>query len=562
MSFRPGQAKGPSVSISGGGGGGAPVNATYVVMSLDGTLTQERVLTQGTGGITIVDSGANAPVTINNTLTGANVGVGTGLIFKNKTSAPDVLNLKSLIAGTNVSLTNGTDDITIDVPGAPLSQTPAHGEASFGSNATTTALTVQNTWYDISPTTWVAGLNRSFSVNTTTGLLTCGQEGMYAVFAAISNILVAGQDFEYAVFHNGSLISKSLKTGSYSATSDVTPICLLYLEVGDTIQVKVRCTSAASQSITVVNILFMAHSLNTALDGIDIATFRDDFMIDRPYWYGTAAITSGLWTRTTGVGGYMLLSGTSPTTAEYRKSLEGDIDHRIRFWQGAEQNEKTGFQLVGNSNTARLVFDWVNNDVIASMTGESDVTIALDTPVDTYYWGRIVRVGQRVAFYYRRDDSDVWILIASYTDKELGADVTASLLSLDSTYNDAVVDRFILYDSMYSHLIRATGVREIPLTDAATIAVDASKGNLFKVTLTANRQLGNPTNPAPNQKIIIRVKQDGTGSRVLTYDTKYRFSTDLPSPTLSTTASATDYLGFIYNDTDDKWDFIAIVKGF
>jgi hypothetical protein len=33
----------------GGGGGGAPVDATYLVTSLNGTLTNERVLTAGPG---------------------------------------------------------------------------------------------------------------------------------------------------------------------------------------------------------------------------------------------------------------------------------------------------------------------------------------------------------------------------------------------------------------------------------------------------------------------------------------------------------------------------------
>lgn len=45
------------------GGGGAPVNAQYVVMALDATLTNERKLTAGTD-ITIVDGGANGNVTI------------------------------------------------------------------------------------------------------------------------------------------------------------------------------------------------------------------------------------------------------------------------------------------------------------------------------------------------------------------------------------------------------------------------------------------------------------------------------------------------------------------
>ena len=46
-----------------GGGGGAPTDAEYVVLSLDATLTDERVLTAGTG-INIVDGGAGGNVTI------------------------------------------------------------------------------------------------------------------------------------------------------------------------------------------------------------------------------------------------------------------------------------------------------------------------------------------------------------------------------------------------------------------------------------------------------------------------------------------------------------------
>lgn len=51
-----------------GGGGGAPANAEYVVLSLDATLTDERVLTAGTG-IALVDGGAGGLVTLNVDLT-------------------------------------------------------------------------------------------------------------------------------------------------------------------------------------------------------------------------------------------------------------------------------------------------------------------------------------------------------------------------------------------------------------------------------------------------------------------------------------------------------------
>lgn len=49
--------------LTGGGGSGAPTDAEYVVMSLNGTLTNERVLTAGSN-ITITDGGAGSTVTI------------------------------------------------------------------------------------------------------------------------------------------------------------------------------------------------------------------------------------------------------------------------------------------------------------------------------------------------------------------------------------------------------------------------------------------------------------------------------------------------------------------
>jgi len=102
----------------------------------------------------------------------------------------------------------------------------------------------------------------------------------------------------------------------------------------------------------------------------------------------------------------------------------------------------------------------------------------------------------------------------------------------------------------------------VALTDAATIATDASTGNEFTVTLGANRTLGNPTNPTDGQKITWRFKQDGTGSRTITLDTKFRLGTDITAVTLSTAANKVDYMTALYNLTADLWDVVSLVKGY
>jgi len=102
----------------------------------------------------------------------------------------------------------------------------------------------------------------------------------------------------------------------------------------------------------------------------------------------------------------------------------------------------------------------------------------------------------------------------------------------------------------------------VPLTDAATIAVDASLGNDFRVTLGGNRTMGTPSNATTGQQIVFQITQGSAGSSTITWDSGYEFSTGLPQPTLSTTAGQTDLLGFIYNAAKGKWLLAAFVNGF
>ncbi len=102
----------------------------------------------------------------------------------------------------------------------------------------------------------------------------------------------------------------------------------------------------------------------------------------------------------------------------------------------------------------------------------------------------------------------------------------------------------------------------VGLTDAATIAVDASLGNDFRVTIAGNRAMGNPANPSDGQQIIFQVTQGSGGSFTLTWGSSYEFSTGLPQPTLSTAAGQTDLLGFVYNAAKHTWLLAAFVNGF
>lgn len=62
------------------------------------------------------------------------------------------------------------------------------------------------------------------------------------------------------------------------------------------------------------------------------------------------------------------------------------------------------------------------------------------------------------------------------------------------------------------------------LTDASTISVNASTGEIFDVTLGGDRTLGNPTNLINGKTYHFRIKQDAVGNRKLSWGTSYKFS--------------------------------------
>lgn len=105
---------------------------------------------------------------------------------------------------------------------------------------------------------------------------------------------------------------------------------------------------------------------------------------------------------------------------------------------------------------------------------------------------------------------------------------------------------------------KAQTVGTYTLTDGATINIDASLSNVFKVTLGGNRTFANATNLSDGQTIVLLVFQDSTGSRTITWGSNYEFGTDGP-PTLTITASKFDILTFISNGT--KLYFCGIKQG-
>ena len=103
--------------------------------------------------------------------------------------------------------------------------------------------------------------------------------------------------------------------------------------------------------------------------------------------------------------------------------------------------------------------------------------------------------------------------------------------------------------------------RVLDLTYAASMTAEFGRADVIRVTLTGDASI-TLNGAADGQKCILEVTQDATGGRELTFGSEVRFGTDLTSIVLTTTASKSDKIGFIYNADAAKYDVVAMMKGF
>lgn len=124
--------------------------------------------------------------------------------------------------------------------------------------------------------------------------------------------------------------------------------------------------------------------------------------------------------------------------------------------------------------------------------------------------------------------------------------LTGKALTLAATYAEAstadvranVTERLLSVRSLWDAMV------PVVLADAATIALDLSTGIHFTVTLAGNRTLAAPTNGKPGQEGFIRVVQDGTGGRALSFAAAYKFPDLATAPSLNTAAGAVTLLRY------------------
>ncbi len=107
---------------------------------------------------------------------------------------------------------------------------------------------------------------------------------------------------------------------------------------------------------------------------------------------------------------------------------------------------------------------------------------------------------------------------------------------------------------------RTLPFRVATLVDAATIQTDVSLADTFRVTLQADRTLGEPQNPLDGDVKVWEVTNGDVSDHTLSLDAVFTFNTDITGLT-AITAGKTDILSARYHAGLDVWRVTSYIKG-
>jgi hypothetical protein len=218
-------------------------------------------------------------------------------------------------------------------------------------------------------------------------------------------------------------------------------------------------------------------------------------------------------------GDFRIEAGTTGVFFQYNS---GNQDITIADY-GSGTVTGTATYMLGVTSAGKII-----EEALPSVSGLTDTTFAI-TPVD----------GDALVW---NNDAGTWS--ATTISGETGPQGPAGEVTSGGTFT-------LSNKRIQPRVVSATTYT----TDTGT-SLDVETCDLFVVTALDGALLfNNPSGtPSDGEKIMIRIKDDGT-ARALTYGSEFRaMGTTLPTTTV---ISKTLYMGIAYNGLDGKWDLIA-----
>jgi hypothetical protein len=146
--------------------------------------------------------------------------------------------------------------------------------------------------------------------------------------------------------------------------------------------------------------------------------------------------------------------------------------------------------------------------------------------------------------------ADVGVLDARYTSAASGTAALVLGAAALASGNAALDDLNDKYDKTGGPITgavttesRAIGRPGVLGSASGTITLDFASSNNFEFTLVSSGFLANPVLPSGGQSGVVVIRQNLTGSGILSYASSWKFS-DGTKPTLTATSSGLDVLSY------------------
>ena len=121
--------------------------------------------------------------------------------------------------------------------------------------------------------------------------------------------------------------------------------------------------------------------------------------------------------------------------------------------------------------------------------------------------------------------------------------IGSSELNANAVAGDIATANGVFTHNAHTFQKAQAGRVESVTVGAANVQLNFANANMFNLTLGISTHLNLPSNPTVGQAGTIVVKQDGSGSRTLSYASSWEFPSGT-APTLSTTANAEDRIDY------------------
>lgn len=302
---------------------------------------------------------------------------------------------------------------------------------------------------------------------------------------------------EYSAKYNAQLASTSASNASTSATNASN-------------SASAAATSASNAATSETNAAASAAAAAASLDNFDdryLGAKSSDPTVDND---GNPLVVGALYYRTTAPIGMKVYDGSQWLEAS-----------------AAQQAALVTYEYVATAGQTTFTGADANALTLAYIAGGLIVSLN----------GVVLRPGDD---YTATNGTSIVLAVAAALNDELNVYAFSSF-NVANTYTQAQSDAKYAQLAATQTFTAAQRGAITTLTDGATITADFAATNNFQVTLGGNRTLANPSNQTAGQSGVIRIVQDGTGSRTLAYGSNWKFSNG-SAPVLTTTANAVDVL--------------------